>query len=811
MKIAFRNFLTTLRRYKVSSLLNIIGLTLAFTAFYIIMSQVWWELNYNCSIPDADRICMIAPSDVFGDETGYYMATGPRPSSERFIEQSPEVEAGGCFRPYFNAVEPLWVLRDGDYVPMTGVIFDVSAGLIDVLCPATVDGDLHAISRPGTVLLSRSEARRLGLGVGDALFRTKQRFNNVNPRPEVQLEVAGIYEDFPVNSRFAQVTAMSDLGDVDISASNNWNDVYFVRLRKGADRTELADRWTKVHGEAELAFYERIRPQLVEYYGEEEADKWLDEEPCACLLLPLSELYFDKRLSDSTWAAGSITTTLSLLAIAILVIAVALINFINFFFALMPARLRTVNIFKVFGAPTSSLRFSFLFEAVGFVVVSLLLGWYIAAMLQSTHFANYVSTSLSLVDNLAVAGLEAGVALIAILIAGLYPAWYITSFDPAQAAKGSFAGSRSGRYLRTGLLAVQYIVSMALIVFTFFCYAQHRFVQRFDMGFDRDWVLTFSAPNRIAKQSEAYEALVSRLKRDPRIEGVTGAGSEFVSEGVSIWGREWKGREMMLHIRSVHGNFLDVLRIPIVEGENFKPGQERDSVKRIIFAAETAREYDIRPGERFDGGFLVTGICQDLYFRPLQFRSAPFAMIINRSTAKIMVRVTPGCDIEAVSDHIRQSVAEVDPESSTPDIRFMNDEIQALYGKEDRLATIIALFAMLSVVIALMGVFGLVLFETQHRRREIAVRKVMGATTREILQMFNRRYVIVTLVCFVVAAPVAWWGVDVWMKQFAYRMPFAWWIYAVALAAVLALTVLTVTVRSWYAANENPVNAVKSE
>ncbi|WP_300854697.1 ABC transporter permease [uncultured Alistipes sp.] len=811
MKIAFKNFLTTLRRYKASSLLNVAGLTMAFTAFYVIMVQVWWELGYNRSIPDAERIYLVAPTDFWDENGSTFTPQSPRPTGERLIELSPEIEAGGPLRAWFNT-QPAWIMRGGQYVQMPLKIITASTGFLETMRATAAAGDLTDFVRPNTLLLARSEAERMGVGVGDAVWLAEKPFSAAEVRPDRQYEVVGIYDDFPANSGLAEIEAMVDIGDEGMDAPNNWNDTFFVRLREGTDPATIARRWSEINAEVQAAWAAKMRPLWIERYGQEEVDSWDEEDDDlpGCRLIPLSELYFERALESSHWSPGSRPTTLSLLAVALLVVAIALINFVNFFFALTPARLRTVNIFKVFGAPTASLRLSILFEAVGFVLVSLLAAWYVAFALQSTHLAHYVSTSISPIDNPGVLLLEAGVALAAALIAGLYPAWYITSFNPALAAKGSFAGSRGGRRLRTALVAVQYVVSIVLIVFTFFCYAQHRFVRRFDLGFEREQVLTFDAPRKIAAQRQSYETLVSRLASDPRIEGVTAASGAFVADAYTIWGRMWKGEEVEVHIRNVQPNFPEVMRIPMLEG-GFRPEHGRDSIDHAIIPRSVADRFGYRPGELVDG-MSIAGICADIQFRPLQCETKPLAILASASATRVVyLRIAPGSDIEEVCDGIRRAIGEVDPDNKVPDIRFMNEQIDDLYEKENRLAAIIALFTLLAVAIALMGVFGLVLFETQHRRREVAVRKVMGASTGEVLRMFNRRYIVITLVCFVVAAPAAWWGVERWLSGFAYRVPVSPWIFLAALAAVLAVTVATVTLRSLSAARSNPADAVKSE
>ena len=502
MKIAFHNFLTTLRRYKVSSLLNVIGLTLAFTAFYVILVQVRWELTFNRDIPDAGRICLVAPRSWF-DETGYSICS-TRPDGEQLIAQSPEIEAGGCIRPW-RWDQPVWVKRHGEFHRFRMSLNTVSTGFLTTVGMRAVEGDLGALTRPNSVALSRSQAARLDVHAGDLLWLGDRE----GKRTDVQHEVVAVYEDFPANSSFAHIVAMTDVGDRDMTPAY-WNDCYFVRLRAGADPDVLARRWEQIHAENYRAYVERMAPVWGEELTEEEM-----EDPCDCLLVPLDRIYFDRRVFDGmgTFPSGSATLTYSLLSVAVLVIVIALINFVNFFFALLPVRLRAVNILKVFGAPNASLRFSFLFEALGFVILSQLCAWYVAIALQGTEFASYVSSSLALGDNLPVLAISLAVSLVAALVAGSFPAWYITSFNPAMAAKGSFVGSTTGRRFRTALLGVQFTVSIALIVFSAFTLLQQRYVRRFDLGFSHERVLTFGTNSQRLIRADRFDEFASALKQ----------------------------------------------------------------------------------------------------------------------------------------------------------------------------------------------------------------------------------------------------------------------------------------------------------
>ena len=803
MKIAFHNFLTTLRRYKASSLLNIIGLTLAFTAFYVILVQVRWEMTFNRAIPDAGRIYLVAPRSPF-DETSLSI-NSPRPEGEQLIAQSPEIEAGGCIRPW-RWEHPVWVRRGGDLLRLQASFNEVSTGFVEALGLKAFEGDLKALARPNSVALARSQAERLGLRVGDVLWFGDEE----NQRPEEQKEVVALYEDFPANSSFAHIVGLQDVGDQDLDAPNNWNDCYFVRLHAGADIDVLARRWSELHTSIYHDYIERMASIWGEEVTEEEKTDRRD-----CQLVPLDELYFNRRLDANAddFPIGSTTLTYSLLSVAVLVILIALINFVNFFFALVPVRLRSVNILKVFGAPTRSLRFSFLFEAFGFMLLAQLCAWYVAIALKGTEFASYVSSSLALGDNLPVLGISLGVSLVAALIAGSFPAWYITSFNPAMAAKGSFVGSSAGRRFRTALLGVQFIIAIGLIVFSVCTLLQQRYVRRFDLGFDHERVLTFYFPSSKLSDPDSFDTFASSLQSDPQIAGVTASGNRFVAEAISVFGRKVNGEEVGIHVRFVRSNFLDVLGIPVLAGEGFKPEHDRDSTARFIVNDLLARK-GLKVGGRLDEGEVI-GICPDIHYRPLQYPTEPFAFVAGSywrtRMSRFYVRLAAGFDLDAVCEGIREKARKFDPGSEATDFKFFDEEINVQYARERRITTIVGLFTVLAVVIALMGVFGIVLFETQHRRREVAIRKVMGATTQEVLRLFNRRYVVLVTVCFILAAPVGYWIVDRWLGSFAYRTPIRWWVFAAAFVVVLAVTVATVTFCSWRTANENPADCVKSE
>lgn len=801
----FRNFFSTLRRYKTASLLNIVGLTMAFAAFYMIMTQVYWEFTFNCSIPHSERTYVAAATDIFGDENDLmeYIA---RPAMERTLAASPEVEAAGAVNSWGDEYgryneDYVWSAAAASGAPERFTLadesaFSISEGLLDVLPFRAVEGDLHGIARPGTAIISRSEAARLGAGVGSLLYVSQSA-------PKIPVEVVGIYYDLPDNSLGRNMKILHHIGQMDMDDVSQWNTIYYLRLREGADPDGFVARWTEI--DAEVRGVGSV------------SEGGYAVEPVSFELVPVSEVYFHDRLRMNSFS-GSLSVTFTLLGIAVLVIVIALINFINFFFAMMPVRLRAVNLLKVFGASTASLRAGFVTEAVGFVVCALLLAWYLVAMLGGSWLHEYFPESLSLADNVAVAALVAVVALAAIVAASLWPAHYITSFSPVMAAKG-YIGSRGGRMLRTSLLAVQFFIAQVLIVVSMVMWMQYRYMMHTDPGFARDGLMVAELPLNLGTQYRG--AFSSLLDAEPQI-----ARHAFASRLLPIPSGAWNWRS-----ESADGNgyksfavincdtsLVGVLGVDLIEGRDFTGDDWRKSSGSLIVNDCARRRYELHLNDMPAGDkSSIVGFCRDFHYCSLQYAVDPLIFNLandpNYWLLYLYLRPTAGADIGKLIRRVSEAAHEACPEVEPDDVHldFLDSRQSEAYRHERRSASIVTIFGLLAVVIALMGVFGLVLFETHHRRREIAVRKVYGATTREVVAMFNRRYVSITLYCFVAAAPVSWYISSRWLARFAYRMSGAGWLLLAAIAAVLAVTVATVTLRSWRAADADPAESIKTE
>ena len=559
--------------------------------------------------------------------------------------------------------------------------------------------------------------------------------------------------------------------------------------------------------------YEEVR----EAYEKDDPDTWMKVGNDFMRLTSVYDIYFTNDVEGMIgYNVGNRFTTYTLLSIAILILAIAFINFVNFFMAMVPRRIRRVNTEKVFGCTTRRLRMGFVLEAMGIVALGLLLAIYIIFMV-APELTGMVSTSVALQDNPTLLLLIIIAGLMLAVVSSIYPAYYITSVPPAFALKGSFGNTAAGRRMRYVLLTIQFVISIALITCTLFIRLQHSYMMRYDMGFNKENVLAvdLSTASKSRWDFNARQQLANELKASPMITDVAFAVENFIEPVRSTHNRTKENSEhVFFQAYYVSYNFLSFMGVELIEGRDYTPEDEQQDDKQLYIFNETAqKEYDLRVYESLNGAAVI-GFCKDFKFRPLQYEHSAFAFCVSEATGFIKhcyVRTTENADIEAVEKHIKECVTKMGDDADKIIIEFFDKELARQYEKEKELNRLITIFSLISICISLMGVFGLVFFETQYRRREIAVRRVHGAKIAQILGMFVGQYARMVLVAFLFAVPVSYLIMQRWLQGYAYHIPLYWWVFALALLIVLAVTSTIVLARSWRAAKENPVEALYKE
>ncbi len=793
-----KNFLMTLKRYKVAGVLNILGLTLAFVAFYVIASQVWYSVTYNRPLKDSDRVYMISAlwGSGWADENAYWSANCPQPVSRETVEAFPDAQISTHLRNYANPAR-IWVKgNDGNFQKFNIGSYDMSPDGLEVFGFEIVDGDASRIKEPNTIVVSESAAQKFGVKAGDQLFYEGGVWNN-NLRPEFPQTVVAVFKDFPKNTFLSDHHIFKNDNCKDGQRNNNWNYSHFVKFKEGADLELFKKIWMDKYA----AWYMEQIKVWMEADPYEEYSEGDEQQPIH--LLRVDRMYYDGEFKHENFDSGEKSSTLTLAGIAILIVVIAFINFVNFFMALVPVRMRSVNICKVFGAGQGTLRLNFLFEAIGLVMVAFVLALGIIQALQGSFITGYVTSSLAFGDNIAVLLIILLLLLLLAVISAIYPAFFITKFNASLAVKGGYGSSLSGRRMRRILAGFQFAVALVLIIVAASFWMQYKYMVNFDTGVDKENILAFTSDALYKKGNVAVE----KLQAYPDVEEVTASASP-ITIPANIWGRTYNHKYYTLYVWGVMWNMPQFFGLEVIEGEGFDENSHKR--KEMLITRRVNKEIGI-PAGFSENENMVSGILKDFRLTSVAEKDVYMGLMCYSSASCISyyVRLRDGADVAAFSEYVKELVQELSPGADEPEVEFFDKSVDAMYKSTRKTAVTIGLFALLAVVIALMGVFGIVMFETQHRRREIAIRKVYGAERGQLVGLLNNQYVALVLVSFAVAAPVAWYIVQRWLEQFANRIAMPWWIFAVALVAVLAVTVALVTMRSWRAADENPVEVVQ--
>ena len=791
MRLIIRNFIRIFQRFKLAMTLNILGLSVAFTAFMIIMMQWRYDTTFGQNIPNADRIYRVDANGSFG---GGQIAVASQPMAEAVKQSSPHIMAGGLMMPWpypsYLSVEG----KQGEPQTYKENVTICTPDIVKVFQFDMLEGSADALQVDDKILIPESMAKKY-FGNESAIGKRVGSDLNLFIENGVYY-VGGVYKDFEENG-ILENKAFISMGDLGKDQWGSMNGSLYIRLDSPENAPDLLPN-----------FY-----RYAEQIGLEETIKNSSTggDLYEMKLMPLLDLHFAQGIMFDFIPKANRTTVYLLFSIAWIILIIAAINFTNFNTALSPIRMKSINTQRVLGSTVGELRRNLTIETVLVSFCAYVLSVYWLYLAESLGINSLVQGEISVVHNYPIVLLTGLVSILLGAVAGIYPAYYMTSFQPALALKGTFGLSLAGRRLRTVLMSVQFITAFALIIASIFMALQNRFMQNASVGYEKENVLVAEVS---PKAQAAYKALKSDLSQISGVQGVTFANDLLsLGDNYGQWGRSYKGKEVDFAVLWVDDSFLDVMGIDILEGRRFLPS-DTTGAGALVINKMMADKYQMAVGENMLSGEKIVGIMPDIKYASFRITTSPMAFLATDDDfykrQYAYIKTAPGVDMFTVRESVEKALAQFD--SSYPsNVRFFDTMLETTYQTERNLATLITLFSLLAVFISVVGVFGMVVFDSEYKRKEIGIRKVLGSTTTEILILFNKTYIKVLAVCFLLAAPCAWYGVHVWLQNFAYKIPIYWWVFPLAFLLISLITVATVTYQNWHAANENPVNSIKSE
>lgn len=790
-KLAVRN----LFKNKSSTVINITGLALGMTCALVIFLIVKFERSFDTHHEGADRIYRIVTEDHEFDETSYTPGV-PYPLPSAMRTDFPEIEALTIVDSNFG--DPVISVQHDDgqvarFKETRGVAF-VEPDYFKIFTYEWLRGDPEtALSNPNSAVISKGLARKY---FGETNPIGKQiNFNN-----RIDAEISGVVEDVPPNTDlpFNLLIAI----DPQTRGSSNWGSV-----------SSAVQCYLKLSPEISAQSIDsRLDAFLAKHHKQEAAAVQ------SLSLQPLRELHFDTRFSNFNWRDVAPETLLALSLIGIFLLVTACINFVNLNTALAVRRAKEVGVRKVLGGNRLQLIIHFMGETAVITLIAMLFSLAaVEVVLDRLNALLGYELSLNLFNDLTVLSFGAIIFVVVVMAAGLYPALYLSGFSPVEAVRNKVhVAYGEGLSLRKSLVVLQFAISQALIIATLVISTQMKYVRNADMGFNKDAIVEVSLPSN---KSPYVSRLKTELLQHPGIRSVSYSNTGTASS--NVWGGSYElkdGPEIKegnAQVKFVDDHFINTYQLELLAGQTLSPN---DTLTKFLvneaFVKETGYANDSRALlgkelEIWSREAPIAGIVRDFNTTSLYKEVEPLVMMMENRyfLAGIKIDMRRAHEVLPFIEKTWTGVFD----KSVYSYKFLDQAIANFYEEDQKMAALVNVFTAIAILIGCMGLFGLVSYMANQRTKEIGVRKVLGASFAHILGLFSKEFVILIGVAFVLAAPVAYFFMNAWLQDFAYRINIDANTFLLALAASLTIACVTVGYKSFRAANANPVDSLRYE
>jgi putative ABC transport system permease protein len=822
-KTAWRNML----RNKISSFINMAGLSIGIACALMIVIFIKNELRYDRFHKDAGRIFQVVLNgNMNGQE--FWAGNTPPPVGAALTSNIPEIESYTRFYKPNDIVVRYGENDVSEKFFTEKNVLAVDSNFLQLFDFKIIAGNAAtALMKPGSVVITETIAKKyFGNGsnreaVGKTLLMTQAKkpfvvtavIQNVPSQSSIQFDFLAPVADFPVVKRFSWSWVWQQM-------------VCYVKLKKNVQVDDAG-----IHA-IEAKFPAVVRVQAAN--GFKRIGKPFDEfikngGKWDFHLMGLTDVHLRSAAIGMPWLShiSNIKYIYIFGSIALFIILLACVNFMNLSTARASNRAKEVGIRKVSGSTkiqlikqflSEAFLYSFISSAIGIVFVILLLKGFSVIIDEPISFRTAFTPSIwiTLISLTIIVG----------LFAGSYPAFYLTGFKPVLVLKGKnfLAGSKKNLLIRNGLVVFQFTISTIMIVGTLVVLKQLEFFRNTDLGFDKENVLVISSTSRLGESEESFRQAISQMP------GIVNASitSSIPSGGVfgdsyvpEPEGNQGLGQEINLNSFMVDESFVPTLDIKVLRGRNFSKDfsdsasviLNQEAVKQIGWREPVGKWLDYPGGNNVR--FRVIGVVKNFNVQSLQAAMIPFALFhvssktygpnANNIVAKIKSPELPRVISQLESKW--KSFVSAEPF----DYNFLDTEFDAQYRSEQRLGRIFSIFAALSLFIACLGLFGLSAFMAERRTKEIGVRKVLGAPVRSVVMLLSKDFLKLTIVACLIGFPVAWYFMNKWLEDFAYRINITWTIFLVAGLSTLLVTLITISFHAINAAVANPVKSLRTE
>ncbi len=798
LKIALRNLL----KFKAYSFINVLGLAIGIAACMMILLYINDELSYDKFNTKADQIYRVhTDGKLAGHEIN--IAFSPQPLGETLVQDYPEVIQYTRLMP-----NRTMLIRYKDNVFNESNFFWADSTIFDVFTIPFIEGDPKtALTQPHTVVLTEKLAKKY-FGKEDPMDKI-MKFEDGTP-----YTVKGVVKNCPENAHFHydMFASIASLGMRDTKFWINNNFYTYILLKKGVPGSELA---------AKLPEFARkyAGPQLKELFGASYEDLQKSGNAYEFHMQPLTSIHLHSHLDYELEPNSDIKYIYIFSIIALFILLIACINFMNLSTARSTLRSKEVGMRKVLGSNKSQLIKQFLAESILMTFIAVLVAVVLVEVFLPSfdHLAGK-DLSISYFNNWLTIPLLFLTVLVVGLLAGSYPAFFLSSFKPVTVLKGKYNNSGSA-WLRSGLVVFQFAISIILFIGTFVVYGQLKYVQQTNLGFDKDHVLVIQRAWALEKNADTFK---NELKNNTHIVSASNAdnipGRIF---GQTVFKPEGSQspQQYILAIMSTGYDFAKTMKLKLLEGRYFSLENPTDS-DAVVLNESAVKLMGIKnplgkrimyPGRTPEDNFLtIIGVLKDFHFESLHQKIRPLVITLDRGqTAYLPVRISP-TDVQGSVAFIEKEWKKFVPNKPF-EYFFLNDDFNKLYQSEQKTGEIFTAFSVLAIFIACLGLFGLAAFTAERRTKEIGIRKVMGASIPGIVILLSKEFTKWVLLANIIAWPVAYYFMNNWLQNFAYRINPGLGTFLLSGVIALFIALITVSFQAVKVAVANPVNALRSE